>query len=258
MESLRSILEKVTHKNERAKKLRRYIVAEAVYQNSGQIAPLDEIVRLKEKYRFRLILDESNSFGVLGSCGRGLTEHCSVPIEKVDIVAAAMGNALAAEGGFCTGSARVVDHQRLSSSGYLFSASLPPYLASAAIAAVDVLEDNLDLITKLKKNVATLHNGLSDVRGLEIMSDPQSPIVFLRLRNSTGSVKGDLQILENIADRVLKEDSIFCVTSKRSTIDKCNLASGIRLFVSAAHTEPDLVKAYESFKRVTPSVLEGQ
>lgn len=52
-------------------------------QNSGQIAPLDEIIRLKEKYRFRVILDESNSFGVLGSSGRGLTEHCGVPVCSV-------------------------------------------------------------------------------------------------------------------------------------------------------------------------------
>lgn len=49
-------------------------------QNSGQIAPLDEIIRLKEKYRFRVLLDESNSFGVLGSSGRGLTEHCGVAV----------------------------------------------------------------------------------------------------------------------------------------------------------------------------------
>ncbi|KAL2462613.1 Long chain base biosynthesis protein 1-like [Forsythia ovata] len=82
-------------------------------------------------------------------------------IEKVDIVTAAMGNALAAEGGFCTGSARIIDHpsRRLSSSGYIFSASLPPYLASAALTVVDVLEIKLDLTTKLKKNVSTLHKG---------------------------------------------------------------------------------------------------
>jgi hypothetical protein len=49
-------------------------------QNSGQIAPLDEIVRLKEKYRFRIILDESHSFGVLGNSGRGLAEYCGVPV----------------------------------------------------------------------------------------------------------------------------------------------------------------------------------
>lgn len=49
-------------------------------QNSGKIAPLDEIIKLKEKYRFRVILDESNSVGVLGSSGRGLTEHCKIPV----------------------------------------------------------------------------------------------------------------------------------------------------------------------------------
>jgi serine palmitoyltransferase len=111
MASLASTLEKLTRGNKRAEKIRRYIVVESIYQNSGQIAPLDEIVRLKEKYRFRVILEESHSFGVLGKSGRGLAEHYGVPIEKIDIITAGMGNALATDGGFCTGSVRVVDHQ---------------------------------------------------------------------------------------------------------------------------------------------------
>ncbi|KVH93801.1 Aminotransferase, class I/classII [Cynara cardunculus var. scolymus] len=267
MESLRSTLEKVTQDNKRAKKLRRYIVVESVYQNSGQIAPLDEIIRLKEKYRFRVLLDESNSFGVLGKSGRGLTEHYNVPIDKVDIVTAAMGHALASEGGFCTGSNRVVDHQRLSSSGYVFSASLPPYLASAAITAIDVIEENPQLLTKLRDNVKTLCTGLLGIQGLEIASDILSPIVFLILKKSTGSLKNDLQLLQDIADRltqklkvlqVLKEHSVFVAPSKRSTLDKCNLPVGIRLFVSAAHTESDLQEAYESLKSVAASILTGQ
>ncbi|KAJ6340444.1 hypothetical protein OIU77_008244 [Salix suchowensis] len=157
MESLRNTLEKIVVGNKRAKELRRYIIVEAVYQNSGQIAPLNEIIRLKEKYIFRVLLDESNSFGALGRSGRGLTAYHGVP--KVDIVTAAMGHALAIEGGFCTGSSRVIDHQRLSSSGYVFSASLPPYLACAAITAIDVLEDNPTLITKLKENISVLWKG---------------------------------------------------------------------------------------------------
>ncbi|KAL6966192.1 serine palmitoyltransferase component [Sarracenia purpurea var. burkii] len=257
MESLRSTLEKVTHENKRAKKLRRYIVVEAVYQNSGQIAPLDEIILLKEKYRFRVLLDESNSFGVLGSSGRGLTEHYRVPVEKIDIITAAMGHALATEGGFCTGSTRVIDHQRLSSSGYVFSASLPPYLASAAITAIDILEKNADLISKLKKNISVLCKGLLDIKGLQLASDSQSPIVFLRLKNSTGYLKNDLQLLEDIAERVLKEDSVFVVTSKRSALDKCRLPVGIRLFVSAGHSNSDLMKASEALKRVAAVVLAG-
>lgn len=257
MESLRNTLEEITVKNKRAKKLRRYIVVEAVYQNSGQIAPLDEIVKLKEKYRFRVLLDESNSFGVLGKAGRGLTEFCGVPVEKIDIITAAMGHALAAEGGFCTGSARVTDHQRLSSSGYVFSASLPPYLASAAITAIDVLEENPDLIIKLKKNITLLWKGLSGVTGLLLASNPESPIVFLKLQKSTGSMKNDLQLLICIADRLLKDHSILAVASKRSTLDKCRLPVGIRLFVSAAHSESDLVKASEALKRVADSVLKN-
>ncbi|XP_038974616.1 long chain base biosynthesis protein 1b-like [Phoenix dactylifera] len=255
MASLESTLDKMTCGNKRAEKIRRYIVVEAVYQNSGQIAPLDEIVRLKEKYRFRLVLDESHSFGVLGKSGRGLAEYCGVPIEKIDIITAGMGNALATDGGFCTGSVRVVDHQRLSSSGYVFSASLPPYLASAAITAVDYLEENPSVLEALRSNIALLQKGLADVPGLIITSHPLSPIVFLKLKKSTGSAKTDLQLLDTIADRVLKEDSVFVVTLKRSTLDKCHLPVGIRLFVSAGHSESDLLKASESLKRVAASVL---
>ncbi|KAF5952474.1 hypothetical protein HYC85_010418 [Camellia sinensis] len=222
MESLQSTSENVTVENKRAKKLRRYIVVEAVYQtnffnlhNSGQIAPLDEIIRLKEKYRFRVLLDKSNCFGVLGSFRRGTTEQYGVPIEKVDIITASMGHSLATEGGFCrVGSVRVTAHQRLSSSGYVFSASLSPYLPTAAIIAIDVLEENPNLITKLNKNIVVLcqalssvaegvgyqFRGLSNIHGLKIVSDVKSPIVFLGLKNSTGSLKSDSQLLEHIPE----------------------------------------------------------
>ncbi|CAN6466260.1 unnamed protein product [Victoria cruziana] len=255
MKSLESLMEKITKENQRVKKLRRYIVVEAIYQNSGQIAPLDEIIRLKEKYRFRVLIEESNSFGVLGKSGRGLSEYFEIPVEKIDIITASMGHALATDGGFCTGSVRVVDHQRLSSAGYVFSASLPPYLASAAITAINILEENPKLLSKLRDNISVLHKGLSDIRGLVITSHLLSPIVFLKLKNSTGSFKGDFQLLEDIAERVLKEDCVLLAVSKRSSLDHCLLPAGIRLFVSSAHSETDLLKASESLKRVAKSVF---
>ncbi|KAK5844772.1 hypothetical protein PVK06_000913 [Gossypium arboreum] len=238
MESLERTLEKITA------------------QNSGQIAPLDKIIKLKEKYRFRVLLDETNSLGVLGRTARGLTEYCGVPIEKIDIVTAAMGHALATEGGFCTGSARVIDHQ-------LFLATSSPHLY--AITAIDILEQNPDLTSKLKENIAILCKrlvsslifsflyGLSDIRVLSIASNPESPI-FLVLEKSTGSVKSDIQLLEDMPI-ALKQESIFVVALKRSTLDKCPLHVGIRLFVSAAHSESDLLKACESLKRVAAAML---
>ncbi|CAM0948862.1 unnamed protein product [Alopecurus aequalis] len=255
MASLASILEKLTRENKRIEKIRRYIVVESIYQNSGQIAPLDEIIKLRDKYRFRVILEESHSFGVLGKSGRGLAEHYGLPIDKIDIITAGMGTALASDGGFCTGSAKVVDHQRLSSAGYVFSASLPPYLASAASSAVNYLEENPSVLTNLRSNVALLHKGLSGTPGLQISSHVRSPIVFLKLNKSTGSLDTDLDLLETIAEQALKEDSVFVVPSKRSTLDRCKLPVGIRLFVSAGHTESDISKVCSSLKRVSASVL---
>ncbi|KNA11915.1 hypothetical protein SOVF_130600 [Spinacia oleracea] len=256
MNSLESILEKITSKKKR-KKGGRYIVIEAVYQNSGQVAPLNEIIKLKEKYMCPLLMDESNSFGVLGEFGRGLTEHCGVPVEKIDIITGAMGHALAAEGGFCTGNLRDIEHQRLSSSGYVFSASLPPYLAAAAISAIDVLQENPELIKKLKENVAHLREGLSDLQEFEIVSHPDSPIVFLKLANSTGCSEKDMQLLGDIVDQLLEKHDVFVVSSKRSTVDKCPLPVGIRLFVSAGHSKSDLMKVCQAMKIVVPSVLEN-
>ncbi|KAM0858659.1 hypothetical protein ACQ4PT_047697 [Festuca glaucescens] len=255
MASLASTLEKLTRGNTNTEKIRCYIVVESIYQNSGQIAPLDEIIKLKEKYRFRVILEESHSFGVLGKCGRGLAEHYGVPIDKVDIIAAGMGNALATDGGFCTGSARVVDHQRLSSSGYVFSNSLAPYLATAAVSAVNYLEGNSSVLSILRTNVALLHKGLSGTPGLQICSHLLSPMVFLKLKKSTGSLAADLDLLETIAEQALKQDSVFIVASKRSSLDRCKLPVGIRLFVSAGHTESDISKVCSSLNRISSSVL---
>ncbi|KAM2033520.1 hypothetical protein FF1_015513 [Malus domestica] len=184
-----------------------------------------------------------------------VTEYCRIPVEKIDIITGAMGHALATEGGFCTGSARVTDHQflndkisgfgiwqRLSSSGYVFSASLPPYLASAAITAIDVLEEDPGLITKLKKNTAILWKGLSAIQCLSFASSPESRIVFLRLEKADSvnpflSFSASLLLTVMVAVmQLLKEHSIFVVASQKSTLDKCRLPLGIRLFVSAGHT----------------------
>lgn len=124
-------------------KLRRmFVVVEGVYQNYGDIAALDAIVPLCRKYKFRLMVDESLSVGVLGKHGRGAFEHhnLSIPRDESVIIAASMSNALGSVGGFCVGDKEVIAHQRLGGNGYVFSASLPPFLASAGLNALDLIE----------------------------------------------------------------------------------------------------------------------
>ncbi|KAL2645206.1 hypothetical protein R1flu_012793 [Riccia fluitans] len=258
MKHLESLLEEVMREDKRKKKalVRRFIVVEAIYQNSGQMTPLDEVVRLKEKYKFRVLVDESHSLGVLGKTGRGITEHFKIPVEKVDILTAAMGYALGSAGGFCTGSAKVVDHQRLSGAGYCFSASIPPYLASGSIAAIEIIEDNPDLLVNLRRNIITFRKCLSSIHELVVSGHEFSPVIFLQLKKPV-SPSADAAILQKIADQML-EESVLVTVSRRSILDKCKLPVGLRLTVSAAHTEEELHAAAASLQRSVQSILQKQ
>ncbi|MCO5562522.1 hypothetical protein L7F22_016149 [Adiantum nelumboides] len=259
MSSLESLLEDVHKEDQRRRKAlnRRFIVVEAIYQNSGQMAPLLDLVHLKEKFRFRLLLDESNSIGVLGEKGRGLTEHFKVPVEKVDIITAAMGHALASVGGFCTGSVKVVDHQRLSGAGYCFSASLPPYVASASITAISILQENPTLVAKLQQNLTMFRKALADIPGLIINSHPLSPLIFMHLKYPTGSFKEDNRVLQKIFGLLLNKELVLVSLTRRSVLDKCKLPAALRLSVSAGHTEGDLMAAAASLKKAAAAILES-
>lgn len=144
----------------KAKKIRRFLVLEALYVNYGDICPLKEIMILKKRYKVRLFLDECFSFGVLGKTGRGITEHLDIPSEDIDHISSSLENAISAYGGFCAGSTFIVDHQRLSGLGYCFSASLPSLQAATALAALDILESRPEIIDKLRTNCIQLHNSL--------------------------------------------------------------------------------------------------
>lgn len=254
MKDLKARLEEVRKEDKRKKPLnRRFIIVEAIYQNSGQMVPLDELCRLKEEYKFRVLIDESNSIGVLGKTGRGISEHFNISVEKLDIITAVMGHALASEGGICTGSAEVVSHQRLSGSGYCFSAALPPFLASAGIAAVEILENNPQLLSRLHKNISLVHSNLSSVPGIRIGCNKLSPIVFLHLEESA-SFAEDSSILQRVVDLMLDEGILLSLT-KRSLLDNCKLPAAIKVVVTAGHSEEDLLLVTSKLRNVMAKVL---
>lgn len=115
---------------------------------------------MAQKFKVRVFVDDTCSFGVLGNNGRGVTEHYNIPIEDIDMIAATLENAMAAYGGFCCGTSFIVDHQRLSGLGYCFSASLPPLQAAVALAALQNVENNPDITEKLRQNAAFMHKQL--------------------------------------------------------------------------------------------------
>jgi len=149
MKDLRRILEKVRQQDlslkRKATDQRRFLVVEGIYRNWGTIAPLKEIVALKEEFHYRLIVDDSHGIGTLGKNGRGSLEHAGLkPMVHCEILTFSLENALGSVGGMTVGSEEVVDHQRLSGAGYCFSASAPPFLSKVCVASVKRLQGTLD------------------------------------------------------------------------------------------------------------------
>lgn len=164
---------------------RRFLVVEGLYTNSGDLAPIRELVALKNAHCFRLVLDDSMAFGVLGASGRGSTEHAGVPTSAIDILVASLETAASASGGFCTGSREVVDHQRLSGAGYCFSASMPPFLCVSGHEAVKLIAAEPNRRQDLFEATDACRRILSAVAGLTVSGAEMSPIMHVRWDGAT-------------------------------------------------------------------------
>ncbi|KAI8146690.1 pyridoxal phosphate-dependent transferase [Fennellomyces sp. T-0311] len=172
---------------------RRFIVTEGLFANFGDIAPLAKLIELKRKFKYRLILDESQSIGVLGSRGAGLTDLFNIDAKEVDMIVGSMSNALCASGGFCAGNVQVVDHQRLSGSAYCFSASIPAMLAVSASEALKYIQEKPQMLRDLADRSRAFRQTLAH-KSLENLielsgSDVYSPAPFFHIRVNPSFLK---------------------------------------------------------------------
>ncbi|ODM92625.1 Serine palmitoyltransferase 1 [Orchesella cincta] len=166
----------------KAKTIRRFCVVEGIYSKSGTLCPLKEVADLCKQYKVRLFVDETISFGILGKTGRGLTEHLGVDIKDIDFISGSLEHGFASFGGFIVGPSYVVDHQRISGLGYCFSASLPPLLAGAGIKALEIIEQNPDIIEDVQDKCKYMHKSLDNILTFfKITSEELSPLKFLYL-----------------------------------------------------------------------------
>ncbi|XP_064386088.1 serine palmitoyltransferase 1-like [Halichondria panicea] len=246
MADLHRLLEeqrKLDEKNPaKAKVTRKFMVAEALYYNWGDLAPLPKLVEFRNKYRIPLILDESVSFGVLGATGRGATEHFELDPEDVDIMCVSLDMAVASVGGFCAGKAYVIDHQRLSGLGYCFSASVPPMMASAAIEGLNIMEGDGSIFTRLRANAKKMRELLFGVSGVEVCGLEACPVIHLRVTTPTSCQESDQQLLQTIADECIAS-GVAIVTAKYLDEEYQKPPPSLRLTVSSEHTEAELTTA---------------
>lgn len=136
IQSLKKALEEINLEEASKKSMltRRFIITEGLFTNHGTISPLPDIVKICKEYKWRLILDESQSFGTLGENGYGAAEHWKIPKEdRANIIfVGSLSAALGSAGGFTAGNKQVIEHQVLSNQAYCYSASLPAIFATAA------------------------------------------------------------------------------------------------------------------------------
>ncbi|KAG1673310.1 Serine palmitoyltransferase 1 [Nymphon striatum] len=241
----------------KAKATRRFLLLEGIYMNSGDICPLPEILELTKEFKVRIFIDETTSLGVLGKTGRGVTEHFNIPIDEIDIVAATLESAVGAYGGFSCGSSFVVDHQRLSSLGYCFSASLPPMQARAAITGLDIIDEDPSLLDKLRTNSIKIQDKLKQIKGIEVVGDPISPVKHIRLADKNISNDQAVTILENIVDEALKSGVALTLARYLEKVECFPVKPSIRIAVRSHLEDFDLSKVTKVISQSCKNVLSG-
>ncbi|KAI9684063.1 MAG: serine palmitoyltransferase component [Bathelium mastoideum] len=211
VQDLERVLRKITEEQANKPLTRKFILTEGIFENTGDIPDLPKIVELKTRHKFRLILDETHSYGILGRTGRGLTEHAHVDPGSIDMIVGSLAHALCAGGGFCAGSTEVVEHQRLSAAAHTFSAALPALLATTASATLRALQEAPEgLLKALREQVKVLRAQLEGGRSewVGVVSAVENPVLVLVLRREVVAARGwgvgeEERVLQEVVDEAL-------------------------------------------------------
>jgi len=215
----------------------RLIVTDGVFSMDGNVAPLDKIVELANKYNAMVMIDESHSAGVVGKTGRGVTELFNIS-GKVEIITGTLGKAFGgAIGGFTTGKKEIIEILRQRSRPYLFSNSLPPMIAAAGIRMVEMMTETNDLQDKLHWNAEYFIAGMKKL-GFDI-KPTKSAICAVMLY--------DAKLSQEFAAKLLNE-GIYVIGFYFPVVAKGQ--ARIRVQLSAAHEKEHLDKAMKAFEKV--------
>ncbi|MDX9942217.1 MAG: glycine C-acetyltransferase [Bacteroidales bacterium] len=215
----------------------RIIVTDDVFSMDGDLARMDQICALADKYDALVMTDVCHSAGFIGATGRGAAEHYGV-MDKVDIITGTLGKAMGGGlGGFTTGRKEIIDMLRQRSRPYLFSNSLSPAIVGASLAVFDLIENDNTLRDKVMDNAAYFRKRMQEA-GFDLKPS-ESGIVALMLY--------DAPLSQKFAARML-EEGIYVIGFYFPVVPKGQ--ARIRIQLSAAHERHHLDQAIEAFIKV--------
>jgi len=215
----------------------RLIATDGVFSMDGYMAKLPAICDLAERYDAMVMVDDSHAVGFVGENGRGTHESLGV-MGRIDLITGTLGKALGgASGGYTAGRAELVAMLRQRSRPYLFSNSVPPPIAAAALRTLDLLAESGELRARLRSNTRLFREGLERI-GLDVLPG-EHPIVPIML--------GDASLAVRFADALL-EKGVYVIGFCYPVVPQGK--ARIRTQVSAAHSEEDLRFALDQFAAV--------
>ena len=215
----------------------RMIVTDGVFSMDGDLAKLDHIVELADQYDAAVVVDDSHATGVLGRGGRGTPDHFGVA-GRIDLITSTLGKALGgATGGFTTGRKELIELLRQRSRPYLFSNSLPPVIAAAALKALTLVEQG-DRLREMLTEQARWFRGQLAALGFTLVpgAHPIMPVML-----------GEASLAAQMAELLLQE-AIYVVGFSYPVVPKGQ--ARIRLQLSAGHTRSQLERAVAAFAKV--------
>lgn len=216
--------------------VRKLVITDGVFSMDGDIAPLPEIVDVCERYGAISYVDDAHASGVLGQNGRGSVSHWGLE-GRVDIQVGTLSKAVASLGGYVATRRNLVDWLVHRGRPFLFSTSHPPGVTAACIRAIEIMEEEPELIERLWENARFFKAGLEGM-GLDTGSS-ETPI--------TPVIAGDGRKAMRLSDRLL-EEGVFAQGIAYPTVPESK--SRVRTIVTAGHTREDLDKALSAFEKV--------
>ncbi len=212
------------------------IITDSIFSMSGDIANLPGIVKLAKDYGATVLVDEAHGLGVIGECGRGVTNYFNLE-KEIDIYVGTFSKSLGSIGGFVSANAKVTEYIRHKASAFIFTAALPPASVAGVTAALDVMLSEPERLKKLHDNTAYIKKGFFDM-GFQINNN-QVPIVPIKI--------GD-EALTLYLNQLLFDDGIFAGVAVSPVVPSFNAM--IRTSYTCAHKKEELDQVLTSFKKL--------
>lgn len=244
-------IEKLEKQLERATKLAEknmggiLVITEGVFGMAGDLGKLDDIVKLKEKYNFRLLVDDAHGFGTMGDSGAGTGEHFGVQ-EEIDVYFSTFAKSMAGIGAFVASKEYIVNYLRYNMRSQTFAKSLPMPMVMGALKRLELLKNKPELRENLWTIVDALQKGLKEA-GFNL-GNTESPVTPVYL---SGSVPEGTNITMDLRENY----NIFCSLVAYPVIPKGELL--IRLIPTAVHTLEDVNYTIKAFKEVHKKLENG-